>query len=272
VAETTADPNSYGFRPARSTADAMEACFIALCKGDRAEWTLEADIKSCFDQISHEWLLTHIPMDKTILRKWLKAGYMEKGHLSPTEQGTPQGGICSPVIANMALDGLEPLLASHFPKRGKAGTRAKVNLVRYADDFLVTGVSKELLEQEVKPLVEHFLRERGLELSPEKTVITHIDQGFDFLGQTVRRYQEGKQNKFFITPSKKNVKAFLSKIRQRLKESRSETAGELISDLNPQIRGWALYHRHVGSRASVSRCRPCHLPGPLGLGTSQTPQ
>jgi hypothetical protein len=157
----------------------MEACFIALCKGDRAEWTLEADIKSCFDHISHEWLLAHIPMDKTILRKWLKAGYMEKGHLSPTEQGTPQGGICSPVIANMALDGLEPLLASHFPKRGKAGTRAKVNLVRYADDFIVTGVSKELLEQEVKPLVEHFLRERGLELSPEKTVITHIDQGFD---------------------------------------------------------------------------------------------
>lgn len=146
------------------------------------------------------------------------------------------------------LDGLEPLLASHFPKRGKAGTRAKVNLVRYADDFIVTGGSKELLEQEVKPLVEHFLRARGLELSPEKTVITHMDQGFDFLGQTVRRYHEGKQIKFFITPSKKNVKAFLSKIRKRIKESRNETAGELISDLNPQIRGWALYHRHVVSK------------------------
>jgi RNA-directed DNA polymerase len=99
VAETTADPNSYGFRPARSTADAREACFIALCQSDRAEWTLEADIKSCFDHISHEWLLAHIPMDKTMLRKWLKAGYMENAHLYPTEPGTPQGGICSPVIA-----------------------------------------------------------------------------------------------------------------------------------------------------------------------------
>ena len=179
VAETTADPNSYGFRPARSTADAIEACFIALCKRDRAEWTLEGDIKSCFDQISHEWLLAHIPMDKTILRKWLQAGYMENRRLYTTEEGTPQGGICSPVIANMALDGLEQLLASHFPKRRKTGIQAKVNLVRYADDFIVTGVSKELLEQEVKPLVEQFLRERGLELSLEKTVITHIDQGFD---------------------------------------------------------------------------------------------
>ncbi len=248
VAETTADPNSYGFRPARSTADAIEACFIALCKRDRAEWTLEGDIKSCFDQISHEWLLAHIPMDKTILRKWLQAGYMENRRLYPTEEGTPQGGICSPVIANMALDGLEHLLASHFPKRRKAGIQAKVNLVRYVDDFIVTGVSQELLEQEVQPLVEQFLRERGLELSLEKTVITHIDQGFDFLGQTVRRYQEGKQMKFFITPSKKNVKAFLLKIRKRIKESRSETAAELILDLNPLIRGWAMYHRHVVSK------------------------
>jgi RNA-directed DNA polymerase len=248
VAETTADPNSYGFRPARSTADAIEACFINLCQKNRAEWILEGDIKACFDQISHEWLLAHIPMDKTILKKWLKAGYMENRRLYPTEEGTPQGGICSPVIANMALDGLEQLLASHFPKRGKTDIQTKVNLVRYADDFIVTGVSKELLEQEVKPLVEQFLRERGLELSPEKTIITHIDQGLDFLGQTVRRYHEGKQVKFFITPSKKNVKAFLLKIRKRIRESRSETAAELISDLNPQIRGWAMYHRHVVSK------------------------
>src|SRR5437667_7371518 len=240
VAETTADPNSYGFRPGRSTADAMEACFIALCRNDRAKWILEGDIRSCFDRISHEWLLTHIPMDKAILAKWLKAGYMENRRLYPTEEGTPQGGICSPVIANMALDGLEKLLATHFPKRRKAGIQAKVNLVRYADDFLVTAASQGLLEHEVKPLVEHFLRERGLELSPEKTVITHIDQGFDFLGETVRRYREGKQTKFFINPSKHKAKAFLSKIRQRIKESRSETAAELISDLNPQIRGWAL--------------------------------
>jgi RNA-directed DNA polymerase len=248
ISETTADPNSYGFRRSRSTADAIEACFIALCREDRAQWILEGDIRSCFDRISHEWLLTHIPVEKSILRKWLKAGYMERGCIFPTEEGTPQGGICSPVIANMALDGLERLLATHFPKKGSKEKRTKVNLIRYADDFCITGASQELLEQEVKPLVEQFLSERGLQLSSEKTVITHIEQGFDFLGQTVRKYRRGKKAKFFITPSKKNVKAFLAKIRTHIKKSRNLTAGELIAELNPQIRGWALYHRHVVSK------------------------
>jgi RNA-directed DNA polymerase len=188
-------------------------------------------------------------MDKTMLRKWLKAGYLEHDQFHATEEGTPQGGIISPVAANMTLDGLERLLASHFSKTSRAGKRAKVNLVRYADDFIITGSSKELLEQEVKPLVEQFMRERGLELSPEKTVITHIEQGFDFLGQTVRKYQHGKRARFFITPSKKNVKAFLVKVRTRIKQSRALTAGELIAELNPLIRGWALYHRHVVSKA-----------------------
>src|SRR6266702_3392968 len=114
--------------------------------------------------------------------------------------------------------------------------------------FCITGASKELLEQEVKPLVEQFLSERGLQLSSEKTVITQIEQGFDFLGQTVRKYQKGKEAKFFITPSKKNVKAFLAKIRKHIKKSRNLTAGELIAELNPQIRGWALYHRHAVSK------------------------
>jgi RNA-directed DNA polymerase len=248
VGETTADPNSYGFRRGRSAADAIEACFIALCRNDRAQWILEGDIRSCFDRISHEWLQAHIPMDKTILAKWLKAGYVENRRLFPTEEGTPQGGICSPVMANMTLDGLEHLLTTHFPKKGSPETRAKVNLIRYADDFCITGRSRELLAQEVKPLVEQFLRERGLQLSPEKTVITHIEQGFDFLGQTVRKYRSGSNAKFFITPSKKSIKAFLTKIRKHIKESRDLTAGELIAELNPQIRGWALYHRHVVSK------------------------
>ena len=184
-----------------------------------------------------------------MLKKWLKAGYVERHCFHATEEGTPQGGIISPAMANMTLDGLERLLSSHFSKTSRAGKKAKVNLIRYADDFCVTGSSKELLEQEVKPLVEQFMRERGLELSAEKTVITHIEQGFDFLGQTVRKYRRGKRTKFFITPSKKSVKAFLRKIRQRIKESRDLTAGELIAELNPMIRGWALYHRHVVSKA-----------------------
>ena len=192
VAETTADPNSYGFRTARSAADAIEACFIALCRKDRAEWILEGDIRSCFDKISHPWLLTHIPLEKAMLKKWLKAGYLENRYFHPTEEGTPQGGIISPAVANMTLDGLERLLASHFSKTSRAGKRAKVNLIRYADDFCVTGSSQELLEQQVKPLIEQFLQERGLELSAEKTVVTHIEQGFDAPSTNGTQISKGK--------------------------------------------------------------------------------
>lgn len=248
IAETTGDPNSYGFRPLRSAADAIEQGFCLLSKRASAEWVLEGDIKSCFDRISHEWILAHIPMEKAILHKWLKAGYMEKGMLHPTEEGTPQGGIASPVIANMVLDGLEARLRKAFPqetKRGGAFYSAKVNLIRYADDFVITGRSREQLENEVKPLVEQFLRERGLELSAEKTVITHIEEGFDFLGQNVRKYN----GKMLIKPSKKSIASFLRRIRTVVKDSRGVRAGVLIDRLNPLIRGWAQYHRHVVSAA-----------------------
>src|SRR5438045_846870 len=151
VAETTADPNSYGFRPGRSTADAIEQCFNVLGKRASPQWILEGDIKGCFDAISHEWLLTHIPMEKAILRKWLKAGYMEQHILYPTEAGTPQGGIISPVLANMTLDGLEARLREKFPERANHSHKGKVSLIRYADDFIITGETKELLECDVKP-------------------------------------------------------------------------------------------------------------------------
>src|SRR5579859_6088764 len=247
VAETTADPNSYGFRPARSTADAIEQCFTALGNLQTAQWVLEGDIKGCFDGISHPWLLAHIPLDKTILKKWLKSGYMEKGILYPTEEGTPQGGIISPVLANMTLDGLERRLRERFPKTTIKGIAAKVNFVRYADDFIVTAASQALLEQEVKPLVETFLKERGLELSSEKTCITHIEEGFDFLGQNVRKYKTGKRHKLLIKPARKNVHAHLEKIRDLIKKNQTLSAGRLILMLNPIIRGWAQYHQHVVS-------------------------
>jgi RNA-directed DNA polymerase len=251
IAETTADANSYGFRPQRSTADAIEQCFCALGKHQSPQWILEGDIKGCFDAISHDWLLTHIPMEKAILKKWLKAGYMEQQVLYPTEAGTPQGGIISPVLANMTLDGLERMLMQHFPKV-KTARGALVNFVRYADDFIVTGRTKELLEQEVKPLIEEFLSKRGLQLSPEKTIITPIEEGFDFLGQNVRKYKTGKRYKLLITPSKKNVKAFLEKIREIVKTNKTLSAGKLIAKLNPLIRGWANYHRHIVSKKVFS--------------------
>jgi RNA-directed DNA polymerase len=243
IAETTADRNSYGFRSGRSTADAIEQCFNALARKDRPQWVLEGDIKSCFDRISHAWLVANVPMDTAMLRKWLKAGYMENDVLYPTEDGTPQGGIISPVLANLVLDGLEQQLRQAFPTL-TAFRRAKLNLVRYADDFVVTGASQELLETTVRPLLEHFLRERGLELSPEKTSISHIAEGFDFLGQNVRKYD----GKLLIKPSKKNIHSFLEKVRKLVKANKTIPAGQLVQLLNPLIRGWAPYHRHVVSK------------------------
>lgn len=243
VAETTADPNSYGFRKDRNCADAIEQCFAVLAGKHRAEWILEGDIKGCFDNISHDWLINHIPMDKVMLKKWLKAGFVEQGKLFPTQAGTPQGGVASPVLANMVLDGLEKRLRQHFPTTTVKGRAAKVNLIRYADDFVITGVSQALLENEVKPLVENFLQERGLSLSPDKTHITHINDGFDFLGQNVRKYD----GKLLIKPSKASIKRLLDKVRDIIRRNPTVTAGKLIWLLNPLIRGWAQYHRYVVS-------------------------
>jgi RNA-directed DNA polymerase len=173
---------------------------------------------------------------------------MEKQVLHATEEGTPQGGICSPALANLTLDGLERRLREHYPKATALSRKAKVNFVRYADDFIITGNSKELLETKVKPLVESFLSERGLELSAEKTRITPIEDGFDFLGQNIRDYK----GTILVKPSRKNVTAFLTKVRGIIKASGQATAGHLIVQLNPVIRGWANYHRHVASKRTFT--------------------
>jgi len=160
--------------------------------------------------------LTSIPLEKVILKKWLKAGFLEKDVLHATEEGTPQGGICSPVLANMTLNGLEKALREQFPKPHRGGSTEKINFVRFADDFIVTGKSKEVLENEVKPLVEQFMKERGLQLSQEKTLVTHIEDGFDFLGQHLRKYN----GKLLIKPSKKNIHTFLEGIRKVIKANK----------------------------------------------------
>ncbi|WP_234418493.1 group II intron reverse transcriptase/maturase [Dongshaea marina] len=249
VSETTADRNSYGFRPQRSTADAIEQIFVNLSRKNSAQWILEGDIKGCFDHISHDWITANVPLDRCIVRKWLKAGYMESSQWNPTEAGTPQGGIISPVLANMALDGLDTVLESHFGKKNtKASYKTKVNYVRYADDFVITGISRELLEQEVKPIVQRFMAERGLTLSAEKTLITHVSDGFDFLGQNIRKYN----GKLLIKPAKLNLKVFLAKIKALIKGHKTVPAWKLIEMLNPVIRGWANYHRHVVSKETFS--------------------
>ena len=238
IAETMATHNMYGFRPKRSCADAIEQCFKLLAQEHRPEWVLEGDIKSCFDKIDHQWLLANIPMDKDILGKWLKAGFIDKGELYPTEEGTPQGGIISPTLLNITLSGLETAI------KGVSRKGDKINVVIYADDFVVTGSSKEVLEEKVLPVIKDFLSQRGLSLSEEKTRITHINNGFDFLGFNVRKYQ----GKLLIKPSKGSIKSFLGKIRDVIKSNPTAKTSNLLRMLNLKLRGWSNYYRHVVSK------------------------
>jgi len=252
LAETYGDPNSYGFRIGRSTHDAIEQCFTDLNKGKSPEWILEGDIKGCFDHISHEWLMENIPMDAQVLQKWLKCGFVDTKQLFPTEEGTPQGGTISPTLMNMTLDGLERLLKERLPTKqyfnGKTHFN-KMNFVRYADDFIVTGESPEFLREEVLPIIREFMAERGLQLSEEKTVITHIEDGFDFLGKNIRKYN----GKLLIKPSKQSVSSLLKKVREIVKSNKSAKQDSLIRQLNPVIRGWVNNQRFVVSAEAFSK-------------------
>jgi RNA-directed DNA polymerase len=247
VSETTADPNSYGFRKYRSAQDAMHQIYLVLARKVHARWILEGDIKACFDNISHDWLVAHIPMDKAILRKWLKSGYLERGGFHDTVAGTPQGGIISPVLANMALDGLESYVQQDYPTI-RAQKAAKVHLVRYADDFVITAATPEVAELALRR-VREFLRVRGMEISEEKTRIVHIDEGFDFLGQTVRKYN----GKYLTRPSKKSCKALTAKVKSILMENRTAKQENVIALLNPVIAGWGNYHRFSAAKATFSK-------------------
>ena len=249
IAETLADPNSYGFREYRGCADAIEQCFRSLARRFCAEWLLAADIRACFDQISHEWLLANIPMDKRVLRQWLKAGFIEGEELYPTDAGTPQGGIVSPVLANLTLDGLEAAIRQAVPLRvGRTKTRTKVNVIRYADDVLSTGGSKQILEERVLPAIRAFLAPRGLELHEEKTRIVRIEDGVDFLGQNLRKYN----GKLLIKPTREAVKSLLGRLRAILRRYQRGPVGVMIQELNSVIRGWANFHRHVVSADTFS--------------------
>lgn len=247
VVETQADKNAYGFRPMRSTADAIEQCFSVLAMKTSSTYILEGDIKSCFDKISHEWLLNNVQMDKVILNKWLTCGYREKQVFYRTEEGTPQGGVISPSLMNVTLTGLQQAV------RKAVRIKDKVNVISYADDFVITGISKEILEHKVKPAVADFLKLRGLELSQQKTLITHIDDGFDFLGVNVRKYN----GKFLTKPAKKAVKSFLKRIREIIKSSKAVSAVELIQILNPKIRGWTNHFRFTAAKKTFSYVGHC---------------
>ena len=239
ITETTADANSYGFRKFRSTADAIDALHRWLSRDCSPQWILEGDIKGCFDHISHQWLLDNVRIDKRILEKWLKSGVVFNKMPQPTVEGTPQGGIISPILANTTLDGMERMLKERYRGNYIDGRlyHPKVNYVRYADDFIVTADKRETLE-DVKCMLIEFLRERGLTLSEEKTLITHISEGFDFLGFNVRKYN----GTLLIKPSSKSQKRFTEKLHEVVfKKNKAVAQQKLIEELNPVLRGWGNY-------------------------------
>lgn len=241
IVEERADPNAYGFRQKRSAHDAIEQCFVALSRPWSAPWILEGDIKSCFDSISHNYLKREIPMDKIMLQKFLTCGYMAKDQLYPTTAGTPQGGCLSPALAVMALSGMEESVRS---SKHRQKNREKINMITFADDFVVTAASKEILEHKVIPALRAKLEEVDLDLSPTKTKITHIDDGFDFLGFHVRRY---KNARLLIKPTKASIKRFLQEIRAIIKKGVALPTDQLIHTLNSSLTGWTNYYRTVVS-------------------------
>ncbi len=241
VAETTADNRSFGFRKGRCCQDACEHLFQLLSRENSAQWVLEGDIKGCFDHISHQWLMDNIPMDKTVLKQFLNAGFVYSKQLFPTEEGTPQGGIISPILANMTLDGIEDILDKEFHRTQREAFKNQVALVRYADDFVVTATDRETAER-AKELIQEFLTERGLTLSEEKTLITNIQDGFDMLGWNFRKYN----GKLIVKPSKKSIKAFNETLHEIiLGRGKMWTQEALIAKLNQAITGWTNYHQSV---------------------------
>nr|QWL15192.1 hypothetical protein [Ulva rigida] len=247
--EATSDPHSYGFRPYRDCWDANAQLRILLDKRNSPEWILDADIEKCFDTINHDWLLSNTPMAKGTLKSWLKAGYFEGDHLFPIDEGTPQGGIISPTLANLTLNGLEYYLKETFPsgkiqkyypsgyKNGFKKIETGINLVRYADDFIITGKSKRQLERVKKAIIE-FLKPRGLKINEEKTSIRHISEGFEFLGWTFKKYTN---NKLLCKISKNSISRHKKDLKFNIRTNSKPEI--LIPLLNSKIRGWMNYHQ-----------------------------
>jgi len=255
--EARFEANSYGFRPGRCTMDAIEAIHKTMVKKGSSQWVLDADIRGCFDHIDHEPLLARLPVFTTTIRQWLKAGVVEFGSLSPTDTGTPQGGVISPLLANVALDGMERLFEAERPSgqpknpAARRGRNKGIAVTRYADDFVITAPTREVLETYAKPRVEEFLCTRGLALSEAKTRIVHSTEGFNFLGVTIRRL--GNQGKLLTLPQKEKVLAHVRALRAYLDGHKQSPAQQVIQDLNPIIRGWANYYRHCMAKATFSK-------------------
>jgi len=280
--EALFEPNSYGFRPGRSAHDAIGAIFIAI--NQKSKWVLDADISKCFDKINHEELLKKIntfPTMRRLIKAWLKSGVMDDGQFFETNEGSPQGGVISPLLANIALHRLEQLVIDYTRKLkgNKRGNQSSISLIRYADDFVILA-NNETQINEMRELVRNWLAQMGLELSPSKTKIVHTlfnpqwsedekfenckDAGFDFLGFNVRQYEvddhhSGKSTKkkllgfkTLIKPSKKAIKKHYDAIAEIIDAHKSAPQAALIAKLNPIIRGWVNYYSTVVSKETFS--------------------
>ena len=279
--EARFEANSYGFRPGRSCHDAIGAIFNAI--RNKYKYVLDADIAKCFDRINHDTLLEKLntyPALRRQIRAWLKAGVMDGKELFPTTEGTPQGGVISPLLANIALHGLEELimgLASKFDMRRIDNTQMSVrdklksvSLIRYADDFLVLHQDLEVIKL-CKSEIEKWLSDMGLELKPSKTRIAHTlntvedeKPGFNFLGFNIRQFPVGKYNsgkvkgkilgfKTIITPSIDSQKRHYKQVAEIIKKLRGVDQATLIKKLNPIIRGWCNYFSTVVSQKVFER-------------------
>src|SRR5258708_3414432 len=267
--EARFEANSYGFRPGRSCQDAIQAVF--LCIEHKPKFVLDADIKGAFDNINQEKLLEKLqayPAMKQAVKAWLKAGVMEGQEYSPTESGTPQGGVISPLLMNVALHGMEIMLREGYSKRNAV---EKPLFVRYADDFVIFHSKLEKLQQAAGQVTQ-WLEELGLHLSPKKTRITHTltpyqgQVGFDFLGFTIRQFLVGKTHtgkdrygtplgfKTVIKPSKEAIRRHTTSRRERLAKLRSASQAQVIKELNSIIWGWAAYYKTVISSHTFARC------------------
>lgn len=251
--EAVFEPNSFGFRCGRSCHDAIEQLWYRLNNHSNDEWVLDADIKGAFDNINHEFILEkvkHFPA-RELIKQWLKAGYVEREVFCKVDSGTPQGGVISPLLANIALDGLEEHLSTYTTvreyqykdKKGKIKISKrkfpKYSIVRYADDFVITSQTKEDIEQ-IVPVIKDWLKQRGLELNEEKTRIVKVEKGFDFLGFNIRTYK----GKCLIKPQKEKVIEKRKEIKKLLKRFVNAEAVTIIKLLNPILRGWGNYYRH----------------------------
>jgi RNA-directed DNA polymerase len=243
--EARFEASSYGFRPGRSAQDAIERIWM-VAKNKSKIWIVDADIKGCFDNINHEHLLATIGTfpAKELIRQWLKAGYVEMGTLHETTTGTPQGGVISPLLANISLHGMETVLEAHPRNKGHNATKRTV--IRYADDFVIMCRTKEDAEQ-AQEIISKWLAQRGLQLSVDKTRIVSLESGFDFLGFHVRIYPSKQKTeggwKALVRPSKQSELKIRKRLRDEMLQLNGQNATTVVRRLNPIIRGWANYFR-----------------------------